>query len=198
IAQVVEDSPAAKGDVQANDILHMVNGQLIINRHQFTTLIHSMAIGDEVLLAVIREGKAKVLQVKLGKRARNSAPVRIQLGGGRINGGPAGRELAPADWERIRAQLGGKLGGEIRRAVEDALIKEGVVDQLAEEGVDPRLLDEALGGIEDGVLRSESREIHDADGKTIGNITIIRRGAVIVDDSESSTKQPERDRREKP
>ena len=65
---VGDDSPAKKGGLQANDIILKFNGQQIKNMSHLRHLVAATPVGKSVKVEVLREGKAKHLTIKLGKR----------------------------------------------------------------------------------------------------------------------------------
>ncbi len=66
---VGDDSPAKKGGLQADDIILKFNGQQIKNMSHLRHLVAATPVGESVKVEVLREGKAKHLTVKLGKRS---------------------------------------------------------------------------------------------------------------------------------
>ena len=62
---VMPDSPAAAAGLKKFDVLQKLDDQLLINSEQLAVLVRSHKPGDEIKLAVIREGKPLVLAAKL-------------------------------------------------------------------------------------------------------------------------------------
>ena len=63
IYSVVEDSPAEKGGLQANDIVTQANGTEITCGNDLVTLVQSLTPGDELNLTVYRQGQNLELTV---------------------------------------------------------------------------------------------------------------------------------------
>jgi hypothetical protein len=61
-------SPADEAGIKQYDVLHKFGDQLLINAHQFATLVRMHKAGDEVELTVIRQGEAKQVKVKLSEK----------------------------------------------------------------------------------------------------------------------------------
>ncbi len=62
---VEKDSPAEKAGLQAHDIIHKVDDQLMINVQQLAVLVRTYKPGDGVKLTVIRKGEVMTLNASL-------------------------------------------------------------------------------------------------------------------------------------
>lgn len=62
---VEKGSPAEKAGIQAKDVIHKLDDQLLINPQQFATLIRTFKPGDGVKVMVIRKGEAQTLSASL-------------------------------------------------------------------------------------------------------------------------------------
>lgn len=62
---VAPDSPAAAAGLKANDLLHKVDDQILINSLQLAVLVRTYKPGDSVKLTVLRGGKPVELTAKL-------------------------------------------------------------------------------------------------------------------------------------
>ena len=67
VGEVTPNSPASRGDLKAGDIILDLNGQPIADANQLRLRIGMMAVGTEVKLNVLRDGKPLTLAVKLGE-----------------------------------------------------------------------------------------------------------------------------------
>lgn len=72
IADVVEGDPADKAGIKAGDVVIEVNGKKITDHRELTATIGRMSPGEVVKLTIIREGKRKNVNVKLGERKEES------------------------------------------------------------------------------------------------------------------------------
>ncbi len=75
IEHVVEDSPAHKAGIEQFDVLLELDGQIIVNREQLTTLVRSKEPEDTVELEVVRKGEklkfsAKLEEMETGNKTR--------------------------------------------------------------------------------------------------------------------------------
>jgi serine protease Do len=66
IAQIQEDSPAAKGGLEQGDVILKLNGKKVDKVANFRNEIAMTSPGTEVALQVLRDGKKKKLKVKIG------------------------------------------------------------------------------------------------------------------------------------
>lgn len=66
IMDVVPNSPAAQGNLQAGDVIQKVQGQPIESADQVQEIVGKTKIGDQLSVDVLRDGKAETLTVKVG------------------------------------------------------------------------------------------------------------------------------------
>lgn len=66
VAQVLPEGPAAKGGLQAGDVILSLNGQPIIMSADLPHLVGALKAGDKAELDVVREGERKALQMTVG------------------------------------------------------------------------------------------------------------------------------------
>ncbi len=68
VQSVIKGSPAEKAGIKAEDVILKINEVEISSRDQLTAYVASFAPGTEVEVTVWRDGKSRVLNVKLGER----------------------------------------------------------------------------------------------------------------------------------
>jgi len=73
IAEVVPDSPADDAGLQADDIIHAVDGAEVNEAHPLARLINSHKPGEQIELTVIRNGRRITVEVELGNRPSGSS-----------------------------------------------------------------------------------------------------------------------------
>jgi serine protease Do len=73
IADVSDDTPAARAGFRRGDIVTAVNGKAVDDPSDLTRLIATAKPGDKVSIALLRSGKAEELSVTLGSRADQPA-----------------------------------------------------------------------------------------------------------------------------
>ncbi|HEY4262340.1 MAG TPA: PDZ domain-containing protein [Schlesneria sp.] len=74
VAEVAPNSPAAKAEIKAHDILLTYDDQKLFSAEQMAKLIHSDDPGRQATIGLIRDGKSQKVQVTLAKldhRAHN-------------------------------------------------------------------------------------------------------------------------------
>ena len=109
VSDVQEDSPAAKGDLEAGDVITQVNGASTVTAAQLRNRVALIEPGSKVKLDVVREGQAKTVFVTLTEKAGEQAA--LQSNGDAEHLG-AGLGLAPLDQElRARLRLPPRVGG---------------------------------------------------------------------------------------
>jgi serine protease Do len=68
VTRVGEGTPAEKAGLQEGDVILKFNGGEVSGREQLRDKLKEMAIGDEVVLEITRDGKEKTLTFTLGER----------------------------------------------------------------------------------------------------------------------------------
>ncbi|MCP4625576.1 MAG: DegQ family serine endoprotease [bacterium] len=68
VADVVSGDPAERAGIKPKDIITKVNGKKITTSRDLTNLAAGLGVGDTADVTILREGKQKTLQVKIGKR----------------------------------------------------------------------------------------------------------------------------------
>jgi membrane-associated protease RseP (regulator of RpoE activity) len=67
IQEVVENSPAAEAGLQVGDIITAVNGEAVDVEHTLRDRLAAYEAGDEITLAVLRDGASQDIPVTLGE-----------------------------------------------------------------------------------------------------------------------------------
>ena len=68
VADVVPGDPADKAGIRPKDIITKVDGKKITTSRDLTNLAAMLDVGDTANVTILRDGKQKTLQVKIGKR----------------------------------------------------------------------------------------------------------------------------------
>ena len=68
VASVVPGDPADQAGIQPNDIITKVGGKKITTSRDLTNLAAKLGVGDTARVTVLRDGRPKTLNVKVGKR----------------------------------------------------------------------------------------------------------------------------------
>lgn len=76
VTEVTPDSPAARGGLQAGDVVTALNEKSVPNRDELRLLVSQITPGTKAALHVVRESRPVVLEVTLGQLDDNRAPVR--------------------------------------------------------------------------------------------------------------------------
>jgi serine protease Do len=68
VADVFEGDPADQAGIQRKDIILELNGEKIKTTRQLTAMIAKIPVGETAGVKILRDGKQKTVQVKVGKR----------------------------------------------------------------------------------------------------------------------------------
>jgi len=68
VTDVVPGDPADKAGIRPKDIITKVDGKKITTSRDLTNLAAMLDVGDTANVTILRDGKQKTLQVKIGKR----------------------------------------------------------------------------------------------------------------------------------
>ncbi len=71
VAKVYEGDPADKAGIRPGDVIVMVNDKIIESSRDLSLTIAGSSVGEKVNVKLIREGKEKIIKVKLGKMPEN-------------------------------------------------------------------------------------------------------------------------------
>ncbi|MCG3125260.1 MAG: hypothetical protein CHACPFDD_00077 [Phycisphaerae bacterium] len=75
LAMIYEETPAARGGLEVDDVLLAVNGTAITNVDQARSLIADIPPGESAELKIIRDAKERDLRVAVGKQPENVRSV---------------------------------------------------------------------------------------------------------------------------
>ncbi len=68
VAKVYDDNPAHKAGIRQGDVITMINGRKVDTSRDLTITIANLKVDETIAVKLIRQGKEKTLDVKLGKR----------------------------------------------------------------------------------------------------------------------------------
>ena len=71
IGDVVDDSPAARGGLEAGDIVLSIDGREMDSAHEMVNAVAAVDPGDEIDVVVFREGRERELKIEVGTRPGN-------------------------------------------------------------------------------------------------------------------------------
>ena len=140
VTKVIPGSPAEKGGLKSGDIIVRFNGKPVKNVADLQLKVINTPPGEKVEITVIRDGKEKTLNVKIGQMPGGSSIASVDLMG---KFGLSVQKLTP----ELRKKLGvpdwikkGLLVTSVKPGspADDAGLREG--DVIVEAGITPRTL----------------------------------------------------------
>jgi serine protease Do len=75
VADVVPGDPADQAGIQPNDIIIKINKKPVTSSRDLTNLAAGLGVGDKAEVTILRKGKSKTLEVRIGKRPLTMASV---------------------------------------------------------------------------------------------------------------------------
>ena len=73
VADVIEDSPAAKAGIMRGDVIILFDDQKVDSQHQLPTMVAYLPVGTKVKVVVLRDGKEKTFDVTLEEMTEETA-----------------------------------------------------------------------------------------------------------------------------
>jgi serine protease Do len=160
ISQVFDDTPAAKGDIQAGDVVLEFNGKTVSEPGQLQSAVAWTKPGTKAKVLLVRGGKRKTVTIEIAQR-----PERPDLA---FAGTGGGKDDTSADLE----ELGLEVSGVTPEAKERYGYEEGQGVLVA--GVETGSL-ASRAGLEEGML------ILQAGGKDVSKVRDLEK---IVEDTD--------------
>ena len=87
VDRVEPDSAAEKSGLKQHDVIEKLDDQMLINPEQLATLLRSKKAGDEVTLAIVRQGERQSIKARLEEKEVDANTLRLAQGGNFFNGG---------------------------------------------------------------------------------------------------------------
>lgn len=102
VADVTDKSPAAKGGIERGDVIVRYNGKDVDSSTALPALVAATSVGKTIPVEVVRNGKAKTLDVTIAKLTEDEV-ANVEEEGGAQKGkwGLALRELRPEEREQM-------------------------------------------------------------------------------------------------
>jgi hypothetical protein len=87
VDRVEPDTAAEKAGLKQHDLIEKLDDQMLINPEQLATLLRSRKAGDEVTLAIVRQGEHQSIKAKLDEKEIDANALRMVQAGNFINAG---------------------------------------------------------------------------------------------------------------
>jgi serine protease Do len=119
VSSVVEGSPAAKAGVKAGDVITEYNGRKVARSEDLPRAVAETAVGREVPLTVLRDGKPVTLRATIARLDDTDAPRAMGTRGARESKATLGLSLQPLTPAEARESGLGDRGGVLVRGVQE-------------------------------------------------------------------------------
>jgi hypothetical protein len=135
---LAEGSPAAKADLRKHDVLVDLDGQMLVDPHQFRKLVRMHAEGEMIKLTYYRGGKKQTISVKLSKNSVEEANDTEMV-------------PLPGDLQNLKLELKG-LNGDLR-GMSESLTRAGLDKSKVDQEV-KRTMEQTRKALQDAVQRA--------------------------------------------
>ena len=78
VSEILEGSPADKAGIKVQDIIVKLNGTKVRDSAHLSRIVAASPVGEKVKVEIIRDGKSKMLHVKLGQRPDDLHEVTVK------------------------------------------------------------------------------------------------------------------------
>jgi serine protease Do len=79
ITEVIRDSPAERAGLKEGDVLIVFDGKKVEDAHHLPSIVADISPGTEVKVSILRDGKEKSVEVKLGEMPEEVASLKTDL-----------------------------------------------------------------------------------------------------------------------
>jgi len=110
ISKVLPDSPAAEGGLKVGDIILKFDGKDVVTSSNLPPIVGSSPVGERVPVTILRNGKKKVLKIKLGELEEKQAAAEEAQGAAVVKTGKLGM-VVEAVPDKLREDLELDKGG---------------------------------------------------------------------------------------
>jgi serine protease Do len=130
ISRVLPDTPGARAGLKDGDVITAINGQPVKNAHDLQSVVLNLAVGKEIDLSVLRDGKPQAVKAKIEEQPAQFGTAQLPESRGReqeqesVTLDKAGLEVTD-----LTSSMARRLG--FREKVEGVLITRVERDSLA-------------------------------------------------------------------
>jgi serine protease Do len=170
VAEVFAGSPADRAGIEAGDVIRQFDGQAVEDQRHLSRLVGTARPGKSVDVEVLRDGKRRTVEVRLGDQDESSPTLSDRSDGGSqdAHGAPAGltlQELTPSQRAALELPVG--TSGVLVAAVESdsAAAKKGIQPGDVITEINQR----AVGSVSDAVEALD-------DSKNERALLVVQRG----------------------
>jgi serine protease Do len=77
ISRVLDDTPGARAGLKDGDVITAINGQPVKNSHDLQSVVLNLAVGKEIELAVVRDGKPQTIKARIEEQPAQFGTARL-------------------------------------------------------------------------------------------------------------------------
>lgn len=75
VAEVISESPAAKGGIKNGDLIREIDSKKIVSSNALVDAVSHLSVGQKIDVTVLRNGKETKLAVVIGERPKEEVPI---------------------------------------------------------------------------------------------------------------------------
>ena len=99
VAKIMDESPAKDADVKVGDVILSFNGQEVANSAALPPMVGRVRVGEQVKLKIMRDGKLKIVKVKIGQLPESDDAIVGEVPGKSSEDEILGMQLRPLNKE---------------------------------------------------------------------------------------------------
>jgi serine protease Do len=170
VAEVMADGPAARGGVQAGDVITRFNGQEVDSARTLSRVVAAAPPSEAAKVTVWRDGRSRELSVELGAAEQTEQVASANTGAGQQGSAALGLTLRPlTDQDRTQLNLPSEAQGALVVAVAPS-------SPAAEKGIRPgdvitRVNQQVVSSVSDAVAALNAAKEGDDNA-----LLLVRRG----------------------
>ena len=108
VSEVLAGSPADTSGIKSGDVIVTFDGKEVEDQTALRNIVAQTAVGKDVKVKVVRDGKSKTIKVKIGEQPKDVASIGEESRG--VQGGGDNKALVGLEVRNLNAEIAERLG----------------------------------------------------------------------------------------
>ena len=108
VSEVLSDSPADTAGIKSGDVIVTFDGKEVEDQTDLRNIVAQTAVGKDVKVKVVRDGKSKTIKVKIGEQPKDVASIGEESSG--VQGEGDNKALVGLEVRNLSAEIAERLG----------------------------------------------------------------------------------------